>query len=65
MMLEARDSPAIDPVLFPDTPLDAPFWTSSPIVASAAHDAWAVWFDHGETWKGTQKISHGYARCVR
>jgi hypothetical protein len=57
----SRSNPAIDPVVFPNTPAGA-FWTSSTVVGTGG--GWSVHFGEGSVSPGTstQKLR---VRCVR
>ncbi len=59
---DARSNPAIDPTVFPDTPLD-PFWTASTVTATPG-SSWRVSFVHGYTYDSRQDNPY-LTRCVR
>jgi hypothetical protein len=58
----AQTEASIDPDVFPGTPLDW-FWSSSTYVGDDAN-AWTVVFDHGNTFH-TPKTRASHVRCVR
>jgi hypothetical protein len=60
---ETRANPAIDPMAFPDTPSDQPFWTASRVVATPG-SAWRVSFAHGYTYDSSD-FNPYLTRCVR
>ncbi len=57
-------SPAIDPNVFPNTPFDVAYWTSTP-VAWDAGNAWFVQFELGTANKTTATTTMLHVRCVR
>ncbi|MGI6395341.1 MAG: DUF1566 domain-containing protein [bacterium] len=56
--------PAIDTDVFPDTPFDYYFWSSSSIAANT-DNAWHVRFNNGYVSSVRTKTNDYYARCVR
>jgi Protein of unknown function (DUF1566) len=59
---EGRSNPAIDPVLFPDTPVEG-FWSGTPWSGTPML-AWHVDFDRGSAAYDTATMSYR-VRCVR
>jgi hypothetical protein len=59
----APQTDAIDPHAFPGTPVDAPFWSSSPTPMGGS--AYVVRFDTGEALTATVGTPSYYVRCVR
>ena len=57
-----RDAPAIDPVAFPDTPVDF-FWSSTPVHGDE-RIAWSVFFLDGAAVNADRLIA-ARVRCVR
>jgi uncharacterized protein DUF1566 len=53
----------VDAQAFPDTPVDLPYWTSTP-AGSAADTFWTLSFKTG-LMTAQPKTAQGYARCVR
>jgi len=56
-------NPAIDSSVFPTTPFDKPFWSSTPYVGDPAI-AMVVYFSYGHTYSGLRSSSN-YVRLVR
>lgn len=60
---DSQVSPAIDGDAFPNTPIDAPYWTSTPVSWQPGY-AWYVLFNIGQSnHKVATSLSH--VRCVR
>jgi hypothetical protein len=57
-----KDLLTIDAYAFPDTPVDAAYWTSTPAGANAH---WTVDFRTGVTAKVSEPSTGAYVRCVK
>ncbi len=60
----SRADPAIDPVVFPDTPSAPPFWSSQTDITNTGL-GWYVSFKNGGAYGGNDIIRLARARCVR
>lgn len=58
--------PSINAGLFPSTPTDTPFWSSSPLISTGYdYEAWIVTYaTNGQTYRAS-KSSDNYVRLVR